>query len=433
MPTPTKAPQVQHPPAERPPLSLPSVLAAGAAYAAAELLAGIFIGNFFGWGRAEALIFLALRPWLLLAAAMLLAKRPWRDRLSVGAAGLVLAGVAETILLLAMGAANPWGEAARGLLAGALLFGLLAFVIPLGRWTALLFVAAFLIPNGLKPYEALVTGRWTAPEAAEKRDLMLLSALPLAWAETGPLDPRSRPAAAYAELEREFRIRALDVVDEASLASGRLLLVAQPRALAPAELASLDAWVRRGGRALILTDPMLLWPSELPLGDIRRPPSIGLLGPLLQHWGLSLAPPEQARAVVRQLTAGGAKRRLVLFAPGTFETNSAACTVSDGGVMASCRIGAGRTILVSDADLLHDRLWTGGANPPGERHTRIADNPLVVADLLDRLAGSPRTRLAGSVDWADPAADRRLASLLALLPLLAAATPAAVRRLRRRG
>ena len=38
----------------------------------------------------------------------------------------------------------------------------------------------------------------------------------------------------------------------------------------------------------ILTDPVLVWPSELALSDIRRPPPVGLLGPLLTHWGLRL-------------------------------------------------------------------------------------------------------------------------------------------------
>ncbi len=62
--------------------------------------------------------------------------------------------------------------------------------------------------------------------------------------------------------------------------------------------------------------------------------------------------------------------------------------------------------------MLHDRLWVGAVGSGTERHTRLADNPLVVADQLDALAGVKRERLAGNVQWLDPAADRRLAIAL---------------------
>jgi hypothetical protein len=45
------------------------VIAAAATYGAAELLLGLTLGGFFAVGRAEALVFLALRPWLLALAA----------------------------------------------------------------------------------------------------------------------------------------------------------------------------------------------------------------------------------------------------------------------------------------------------------------------------------------------------------------------------
>jgi hypothetical protein len=190
--------------------------------------------------------------------------------------------------------------------------------------------------------------------------------------------------------------------------------------------------MRRGGRALILTDPMLAWPSELALGDFRRPPAIGLLAPLLDHWRIGLAAPDEPRARVDLLRPGEERRRLVTFAPGSFTSSSPACATSLGGLVADCRIGKGRAILLADADMLHDRLWVGSAASGAERHTRIADNPLIVGDYLDLLAGQRRDRIAGTVAWADPAASKRLALLLALLPILAAATPGLVRLVRRR-
>ena len=413
-------------------------MAAGAAFAAAELLAGILVGGFFGLGRAEALIFLALRPWLLLVLALLVARLALRERAISYLLALLLAALSESILLTALGAGDPWPEAARGLAGGALVAAAADAAVQLGRRLlgrlgpvagAAAIVLLLTAGKGFAAYEAIVLAAPVRP-VGERQDLMLLSALPLVWGELGPLDDRARPAAAYGALEREFRIRPLDALDARSLGSGGLLLAAQPRALAPEELVALDDWVRGGGRALILTDPMLHWPSELPFGDVRRPPAIGLLGPLLAHWGLELEPPRQAAAAVTSIAAGGEPRRIILFAPGRFRARGGACAVRAEGLVAECRLGKGRAILIPDADMMHDRLWVGPAG--AERHGRISDNPLLIADLLDELAGRRRERTAGSVQWIDPAADRRLALLLAFLPLLSAAAPAGALRLRRR-
>ncbi|HEX8534383.1 MAG TPA: DUF4350 domain-containing protein [Allosphingosinicella sp.] len=416
------------------------LLAAAAAYAAAEILLGVFVGDFSGWGRAEALLFFALRPWLLLIGAVLIKRHGWRTRYSFYAAALLLAALSESLFLIGLGATSPWAEAARGIAAGAvvaLVFDLaLAAGVWLGgragRWTAAALLLVLLaLPAAHRPYEAIAIGSGGLV-GGEKQDLMLVSALPLVWGEPGPLDPGSRPAAAYRALAEEFTIRPLDVLDEANLARGRLLLVAQPRALAPEELVALDQWVRDGGRAVILTDPRLLWPSELPLGDIRRAPGIGLLDPLLTHWGLRLEPPEKARAVKQDLDLGAGRRRLILFAPGRFVPTGSDCTVGPTVEFALCRIGRGRAILLADADMMHDRLWVGPGSRGTERHARVSDNVLILADWLDQLGGVRRSRASGLVQWQDEDADRRLAWLLALLPILAAAAPAASLRLRRR-
>lgn len=213
-----------------------------------------------------------------------------------------------------------------------------------------------------------------APEQPRPQ-VMLMTGLPLIWGEKGPFDPGSRPAAAYAELQKAFDFRPVDVLDPATLERGRLLFLAQPKRLAPAELAALDGWIRSGGRALILADPVLTWPSELPIGDIRRPPPVGLLAPLLDHWRLKVEPPERSGEVERRWNG----RRILLHSPGRLRSASPECIVADEGWTALCRLGRGTVRVVADADLMHDSLWTSSA-----------DNPAVVAGWLDEMAGRVR-------------------------------------------
>ncbi|HEY0130944.1 MAG TPA: LPXTG cell wall anchor domain-containing protein, partial [Allosphingosinicella sp.] len=199
------------------------------------------------------------------------------------------------------------------------------------------------------------------------------------------------------DLGRDFDLRPVDVLDPASLGKGRLLFLAQPQRLAPAELAALDGWIRGGGRALILTDPMLAWPSELPPGDIRRPPPVGLLAPLLGHWRVALEPPADSGEVAARWKG----RRIRLDSPGRLRSASPDC-IAEEAWTALCRLGRGTVRLVADADLMRDPLWTSSA----------ADNPAVVGEWLDALAGLSRPR-AGRTErtWAAPA--------MALLVLIA--------------
>ena len=425
-------------PHNKPRYGAPALILAAAAFAAVELLAALLPGRFFAWGRAEALLFLAVRPWLLAALALFAARCDLRARAILYIGALGLAALGESLFLLGLGAAHPWPEAARGLLAGALLVALFDLVIQLGRrWlggkgtilAALAIVASLLVPGGLRPYEAIVLGAPAAAPTSPKPKLMLMSALPLAWGETGPLDPQSRPAAAYQALAERFAIEPLDLLSDESLADGRLLLLAQPRVLDPRELVALDAWVRGGGRALILTDPLLSWPSALPLGDIRRAPPVGLLGPLLDHWGLDLGPSGLAGIVTDDQPAAGAGR-LTMITPGRFLVSGTDCRRIKL-YLADCTLGRGRALLVADADLLHDSAWVapgGGA----DRSRRVADNALIVAGWLDRLGGIARPA-PDPVEWLSRDAARGRAILLALLPLaLALAAAATLARIRRR-
>lgn len=415
------------------------LILAAVAYAAAEVAVTLLPGRFFGWGRAEALLFLAFRPWLLLIAATLVARFPIRSRLSFYCLGLLLATASEALLLLGLGAANPWPQLLLGLLAAAVLLLALELVLQLsfrlfGRFGPLVGAAAlgilFLTPAGLRGYEAIVLAE-REQRVAEKPNLMVMTALPIIWGEKGAFDPESRPAAAYMALQREFTIQPLDYLDEASLASGQLLFLAQPRALAPSELAVLDQWVRSGGRALILTDPWLAWPTQLPLGDVRRPPPVGLLGPLLGHWGLRLEPPQQPGLVIVDRRGQQGIRRLAMAAPGRFATDESECQMGAAPYLARCRIGEGEAILLADADLLRDDLWTVPGEGGDLRHKRVSDNALLVADLLDELAGIERARAAGKVDWLSPGVDRMPAILLALLPLLIGIAAALILRRKR--
>lgn len=404
------------------------LLAGAAAFAAAELAAGLLIGRFFAWGRAEALLFLAFRPWLLLAAALAAARLRPRSRILFYALALLVAGLSESLLLAALGG-DPWLEMLRGWAAGALVLLLFDGLVQLGRRirgragqaaAAALGVGLLLLPGALSPYEALVLGPTGGRPAAERPALLLMTGLPIVWGETGPFDPASRPAAAYRALGEEFAIRPLDHLDRDRLAGAGLMLLAQPRMLEPAELVALDAWVRQGGRLLVLTDPALAWPSRLPPGDARRPPPVGLLSPLLDHWGLRLDAAAERPILIDHLQIGGATRRLALAAPGRFALAGRPCRLGPRDYLALCRLGSGRALLVADADLLHDRLWLGPTARGHERHARLADNPLIVADWLDALAGRSRPRVAAPVRWLPPGAARRPALLVAALPILLA-------------
>ena len=413
-------------------------VAAAVLFAAVEIALGLLVGGVLAWPRAEALLFFFFRPWLLLIAALALARWLRRARALFYALALGLAGFSESLLLLSLGG-DPWLEMVRGWAAGALAAAVIDVIVQLGArrgclgqiGAAAAVVLLLLVPGAQRPYDMLALGPTASRASAERPNLLLMSALPLVWGEGGPFDPESRPAAAYQALEAEFQVRPIDYLDPASLGGARLMLLAQPRALAPAELAALDSWVRRGGRLVVLADPDLVWPSPLPLGDVRRPPPASLLSPLLDHWGLRLeaAPAREVR--IAYLRDGPRPRRLTLDAPGRWQATGTACRVAELDYLAVCAIGAGRAFLVADADLLRDGLWAAPVARGTERHLRRADNPFVLADWLDRLAAVDRERAARPVFWRRPGANRAWPLLLAALPILAALGLAAALRRRR--
>jgi hypothetical protein len=180
--------------------------------------------------------------------------------------------------------------------------------------------------------------------AAERPPLLLLTSLPLVFGEGFSLDGSGSPA--LKKLETRYRVVPISVTDRADLAKGKLLLMAHPLAQTADNLVTLDAWVRGGGRVLLLADPMLEWPSERPLGDPLRPPPMFMDTGLLAHWGLRLDAPDERGPEWRML--GG--YRVEAVSPGTLH---GACAIASDRLVAHCRIGRGRVTIVADADLLN--------------------------------------------------------------------------------
>ena len=182
-----------------------------------------------------------------------------------------------------------------------------------------------------------------APPAAKRPTLLLLTSLPLLFSEDFSLVHSGSPA--LKALEAHYHVVPISLADSADLAKAKLLLMAQPRAQAPQDLVALDAWVRRGGHLVLLADPMLEWPSKLPLGDPARPPPMFVDTGLLAHWGLRLDTPEERGPADREL--GGAK--ILTLSPGALFGD---CRISSDRLVARCRIGRGQAIVIGDADFL---------------------------------------------------------------------------------
>jgi ABC-type uncharacterized transport system len=192
--------------------------------------------------------------------------------------------------------------------------------------------------------------------------LGLMTTLPLQWSEGGveaAVDADAAPHPAYARLAAAYDIVPLDNLDE--IDRHVLLLLAQPRALSPGELVQLDAWVRRGGRLLLLADPALQWGSVYPLGDKRRPLFTSMLSPLFSHWGIELVLPiDKAEPVAVRQIDGLTIRTLT---PGEWRVKRGSikspCALSANAIFADCSVGKGRALLVADADLLDTPHWHG--------------------------------------------------------------------------
>lgn len=184
-----------------------------------------------------------------------------------------------------------------------------------------------------------------------------MTSLPLIWGEAQDVGEllQAGPASGWVreELERRFALAPLDVLEAEPLAALDHLMLAQPRALSPAENVALDAWVRGGGKLLLFADPMLTRHSRYPIGDRRRPQDVVLLSPILAHWGIELLfdadQPEDEKTVAIEGIA------IPVNLGGSFRlVTQSGCALAGGGLMARCRIGAGEVLLLADAAVLDD-------------------------------------------------------------------------------
>lgn len=195
-----------------------------------------------------------------------------------------------------------------------------------------------------------------AEPQADKPELALMTSLPIYWQESDiPRELLNADAQAQHPvrtlLEARFALTPVDDLQVALKGQQRLLLI-QPRGLAPGELVALDKWVRDGGQLLLFADPLLVAESRYPLGDPRRPPNVTLMSPLLAHWGVEMLLDENQPDSM-QANPLGKGAVLGTIVQGRFvvgEKAGADCAVEAAGLMASCRVGKGRALLIADAD-----------------------------------------------------------------------------------
>lgn len=194
------------------------------------------------------------------------------------------------------------------------------------------------------------------PEREELPELGLMGTIPIYWGEAGDfgevLTGGENTHWARARLEADYRLSPLDTLDEASLAGIDFLMLAQPRALSPAENVALDAWVRDGGRLLLFADPMLTGESRFAIGDRRRPQDVILLSPILDHWGLALAFDDERPAGTTLARAAGAAIPVNLPGSLGLRDGEADCSILMPEVLAECRIGRGGALVLADAAVL---------------------------------------------------------------------------------
>lgn len=201
----------------------------------------------------------------------------------------------------------------------------------------------------------------------------ILTGLPLRW--SGGSDMAAMIAEgmqddpALVRIETAGPVTLVDSLVDHVPPPGGALLLAHPRALAPRELVAIDAFVRGGGRAVILADALSGWPARHPLGDPRNPPVTSLLTPLLDHWGLVLGAASADEIALQAADIG--ETRLNLFSAGRFVRLSQQCRAHAQHSILQCRIGRGEVWLVGDADLLFAPLWQPLV--PGAGHLRQAD------------------------------------------------------------
>ena len=168
----------------------------------------------------------------------------------------------------------------------------------------------------------------------------------------------------FTRLSLNYDLQPIDDLRRLDAMAPVALLLIQPRALGPEENVAVDAWVRGGGRMVLLTDPILSRESRYPKGDARAPMYVGLASPLLRHWGVELTLPlDEVEAVVSRtvgdFTFDTATPGALIYRDSKAET-TAPCRIKSDGFVAQCDFGTGRAVLVADADFIDPRFWDAG-------------------------------------------------------------------------
>jgi len=313
-------------------------------------------------------------PMLLLAVWQRCEEAALRRRILFLTLGLL--ALTQALLAFILAGSVPWLQIALMSVAGAAAgFGADTLLQwrPRRRW--LPWVAGLLLTTGwfAASHMLLASLYRPATASADAPAATMLTGLPLRWTGSGDIAAIIADGAgddpALAQLEAMGPVSLVDSLVDSIPPPGSTLLIAHPRALAPQELVAIDAFVRGGGKAVVLADALSSWPASHPLGDPRNPPVTSLLTPLLDHWGVTLGAAPTDDNDVSAVDVDG--ERLRLSSVGAFERLPPTCRSFADRRVAQCRIGAGEAWLVGDADLLFAPLWSPLV--PGADHLRQAD------------------------------------------------------------
>lgn len=208
-----------------------------------------------------------------------------------------------------------------------------------------------------------VGGIWLGQDRpVERRPLGLMTSLPIYWPEGADMSDIVAGEVAVPwmrqELERHFILQPLDTLSPDSEQSGAVsplqgmerLLIVQPRGFSPQDNVELDQWVRAGGHVLIAIDPMLSGQYGVSIMDPRHPVVSALIPNVLAHWGMEVHFTENQPLNGREVELDGAALPLVMAGQLVLtEQGRAHCQLKGDEVVAECRIGEGRVVVLADA------------------------------------------------------------------------------------
>ncbi|NRD88561.1 hypothetical protein C8024_02435 [Sphingopyxis sp. BSNA05] len=93
-----------------------------------------------------------------------------------------------------------------------------------------------------------------------KPSIQIMTSLPLIWGEGASMESilsgGSEPAPIYRHWQAQYEIAPVDSLENLAAEDPDIVILAQPRAMDPADLTDLDAWVRAGGDVIILPTPI---------------------------------------------------------------------------------------------------------------------------------------------------------------------------------